>query len=590
MKKMLKKSFALTTAALTLGSVFAGVGTSAVHAEEEALSFDQTTTTEGEAIQGGTVKYGLMGDPFAGVLNGMFYEGNPDAKIIAFFNEGLYGYDADFKIDDSGFAKLEFDKDNKQVTIKIPEGQKWDDGEPITIDDVIFPYYVIGHKDYPGVRYGEDFQNVVGMEEYHDGKAETISGLERVDDYTLKVTYKTFSNSMLIAGGGVSSYIQPKHAFEGLEVKDMEDSDVVRKKPVGFGPFKVDTITPGEAVTYVANEYYYKGKPKVDGLVLEVVAQTTAPEEMKAGKYDIIDLPTDTYPSYKDATNFQILGKLQNAYTYIGFKFGKWDEEKGEVVMDDTKIVSDLALRQAMAYAVDNDAVGEKFYHGLRQGANSVVTPNFTEFYATKEEVPGYTFNPEKAKEILATAGYEDKDGDGFVEDLKGNPFTLKMASMSGGEVAEPLTQYYVESWKAVGINVELTDGRLLEFNAFYDRVEKDDPDIDIYQAAWGVGGDPEPSGLWGRSAKFNYTRFATEENDKLMADIISEEAFDVEYKKAAFLKWQQYMSENLPVIPTLFRYELVGVNNRVKNYTIDANSPLSWADVELTADEPVKE
>ena len=75
-----------------------------------------------------------------------------------------------------------------------------------------------------------------------------------------------------------------------------------------------------------------------------------------------------------------------------------------------------------------------------------------------------------------------------------------------------------------------------------------------------------------------------------MMADIISEEAFDVEYKKAAFLKWQQYMSENLPVIPTLFRYELVGVNNRVKNYTIDANSPLSWADVELTADEPVKE
>ena len=588
MKKLLKKQFTVAATALTVGSVV--VSSIAPVVLAEAPKFEETSKSEGEAIQGGTIRIGTTGGAFSGVLNKMFYEKGPDGDVIDLFQPDLYSYDADFNITDDGFAKIEFDKDNKQVTIKIPEGHKWDDGEPITIDDVIFPYYVIGHKDYPGVRYGKNFQNVVGMEEYHEGKAETISGLERVDDYTLKVTYKTFSNSMLIAGGGVSQYIEPKHAFEGLEVKDMIDSDVVRKKPVGFGPFKVESITPGEAVTYVANEYYFKGKPKLDGAVLEVVNPSVAAEEMKAGKYDIITLSPDTYPTYKDATNFQILGRVQNALTYIGFKLGKLDTEKNEVVMDDTKVTSNVKLRQAMAYAVDNNAIGEKFYHGLRMGANTFVTPNFTNWYATPEEVPGYTFDQEKAKALLAEAGFKDADGDGFVEDLNGKPFTLKFASMEGSDVAEPLTQYYVESWKAVGINVELTDGRLLEFNAFYDRLEKDDPDIDVYQAAYGLGGDPEPSGIWSRTAGFNYARFASEENDKLMAAISSEEAFDLNYKREAFVKWQQYFSEQVPAFPTLYRYSLTGVNNRVRNYTIDPNSTLTWADVELTADAPVAE
>ncbi|MDO4775061.1 MAG: oligopeptide ABC transporter substrate-binding protein [Aerococcaceae bacterium] len=586
MKRMFRRQVALVATALTLGSVVANTAVSTVGAE--GLSFEKTTTTQGEAINGGTFKYGLAGETFAGVLNKMFYDTNVDAKIISLFNEALISYDSDFNYTDKGFGRISFDKEKKQVTITIPEGHKWDDGEPITIDDVIFPYYVIGHKDYTGIRYGEQFTNVVGMDDYHEGKAETISGLDRVDDYTLTITYKTFSNSMLIAGGGVATYIEPEHAFEGIEVADMADSEIVRKKPVGFGPFKVESITPGESVTYVANEYYWRGKPKLDGVVLEVVSETTAPEEMKSGRYDLIDLPADTYPTYKDATNFQILGELQNAYTYVGFKLGKWNEEKKEVEVDDTKVLANVNLRKALAYAVDNNAVGEKFYNGLRIGANTLVTPNFKEWYA--EDIEGYTYDEAKAKTLLTEAGFEDKDGDGFVEDPSGKPFTLKFASMSGGETAEPLAQYYVESWKAIGVNVELTDGRLLEFNSFYDRVKADDPEIDIFLGAFSVGGDPTPDGLWGRTAPFNYTRFASEELDTFIDQLTSDESFDLAFKKKAFREWQQYMVDAVPAFPTLYRYALVGVNKRVKNYTIDTNSDLSWADVELTADKPLVE
>ena len=582
MRNSLRKLAGLTLSALTLGSVVANSSLTLVSAQSN-VELETAVKNDAEEIEGGTLRYALVGDPFAGVLNNMLYEGNPDATIIGLFNEGLYGYDENFTIDDSGFAKVDFDVENKQVTITIPEGQKWDDGEDLTIDDVIWPYYVVGHPDYQGIRYGEDFENVVGMKEYHEGSAEEISGLERVDDYTLKVTYNEFPNSMLQAGGGVSSYIEPEHVFKDIPVGELLDSEPVRTKPVGFGPFRVTSITPGEAVTYEANEYYWRGRTKIDGVQLEVVNQSTAIAEMQAGNYDIASLPADSYDSYKDSENFTVLGDVQNAYTYIGFKLGKLED--GENVPDESLVVADKAIRQAMAYAVDNDAIGERFYQGLRWSANAPITPNFKEYY--NAELPGYTYDPEKAKQILADAGYTDADGDGFIEDKNGEPFTLGFASMSGGETAQPLAEYYMQAWAEVGIDVQLVDGQLMEFNSFYDALKADDPKIQVYQGAWGTGGDPNPTGLYGRTAAFNYTRWATEENDKLLAAINSDDSFDDEFRKQAFNDWQAYFMEELPAIPTLFRYSVVGVNNRVKNYDIKVGSDLTWVDVALTADAP---
>ena len=67
---------------------------------------------------------------------------------------------------------------------------KWSDGQPVTIDDYIFAYQAIGNKDYTGARYDDDYKNVVGMEEYHDGKADSVSGLGKRDDYTVKIQSK----------------------------------------------------------------------------------------------------------------------------------------------------------------------------------------------------------------------------------------------------------------------------------------------------------------------------------------------------------------------------------------------------------------
>ena len=202
--------------------------------------------------------------------------------------------------------------------------------------------------------------------------------------------------------------------------------------------------------------------------------------------------------------------------------------------------------------------------------------PFFKDYH--NPDLEGYTFDPEKAKQILDEAGFKDVDGDGFREDKDGKPMVFNFASMSGGETAKSIAQYYIENWKEVGLNVQLLEGRLHEPNNFYDRVEADDPEIDIYQAAWGTGTDPNPYGLYSRNAPFNYPRFVNEENERLLAEGASEKAaLDKEYRKEVYNQWQELMFEEAPAIPTLFRYELIAVNDRVAYYSLDQFDDFGW-------------
>jgi len=223
----------------------------------------------------------------------------------------------------------------------------------------------------------------------------------------------------------------------------------------------------------------------------------------------------------------------------------------------------------------------------LRWNATTLIPPSHPAYHDESIEAP--TYDPEKAKQILDDAGYIDVDDDGFREDPDGNELVINFASMSGGDTAEPMAQYYIQAWKDVGLNVQLLDGRLQEFNTFYDRVGADDPDIDVFQGAWGTASDVDPSGLYGRVAAFNYPRYASEENDRLLAEGVSEDAFDQEYRQDIYSEWQELMVEEIPVFPTLYRAVLVPVNNRVVNYAIDfdESTGIYRYEIGVTQDEP---
>ncbi len=547
--------------------------------------FDKKVTSDDEAIDGGELNFGLVTDTaFEGTLNYNFYSGNYDVEVIKWFDDALLDVDENYNYTQDGAATYEVNDEGNEFTFKIRDEVNWSDGEPVTAEDWELSYLVIGDPDYDGIRYGSDFTIIEGMDEYHAGDADDISGVEVIDDKTLKITFKKATPSL--ENGGIWPYAMPKHIFKDIPVADMAESDAVRKNPVGFGPFKVESIVPGESVVYTKNEDYWRGEPKLDKVTLQVINPDTVIQALKEGKIDMTSeqFPTDQFPDNADMTNVQFLGDVDMAYTYIGFKLGKWDGDKGEVVPDSDMKMANKDLRKAMWQAVDNDAIGEKFYHGLRWNATTLIPPSHPKFHDDSNE--GVKYDPEAAKKLLDEAGYVDTNDDGFREDPDGNELVINFASMSGGDTAEPLANYYIQSWEKIGLKVELLDGRLQEFNTFYDRVEGDDPKIDIYQGAWGVGDDVDPSGLYGRDAAFNYTRYASKENDKLLEEGVSEEAFDPDKRKEIYDKWQELMVEEIPVFPTLYRSKMVVVNNRVKDWDVSSEANPRH-EVSVTEDKP---
>ncbi|MDX8046664.1 oligopeptide ABC transporter substrate-binding protein [Gracilibacillus sp. S3-1-1] len=541
---------------------------------------------EDEAIiDGGELTYGLVSDgPFEGLLNGNFYGRNPDAEVLEWFDEPIFTWDENYVYTNDGAATYEMSDDNHTITITIRDNVNWHDGEPVTAEDVEFAHEVIADPDYDGVRFDSVLQNVEGIQEYHDGEADSISGIEVVDEKTVKITYIEATPSLVT--GGIWTYPLAKHIFGDMDVADMSSSPEVRQNPIGFGPYKVESIEPGESVVYTKNEDYWRGEPALDKVTLKVINPDVAAEALKTGEVDMVSsFNVDQFPDNADASNLTWLGTIDRAYNYIGFKLGEWDEENNINIYNPDAKMADANLRKAMAHAIDNDTVGERFYHGLRWSATTLIGPSHPQFHDSENE--GLVYDPELAKEILDEAGYEDVTGDGFREDPDGNELVMNFASMSGGDTAEPLVQYYIQAWEEIGLNVQMLEGRLHEPNSFYDRIRADDEDIDVFQAAWGTGIDVDPSGLYGEKAFYNYTRWVNEENNELLAKGLSEDAFDDDKRIDIYNDWQQLMVDEVPVLPTLYRAILVPVNNRVQNFAVGDGTGYYRYQVGVSAEEP---
>ena len=543
---------------------------------------------EGTPVENATLKIAYVSDsPFTGIFHYAYATNSSDLEILTYCAGGTFKVDENFKLINGGGADLEFKPEEKKVIITINEKYTWNDGTPVTSADFLEYYKIVAHKDYTGVRFDDEMRNVVGIDEYHDGKAKDISGFKTLSDKKFEINFKSFSPAILW-GGGIPFEPVPSHKLKDIPVKEQEAHDITRKNPLSPGPYYIKEIVPGQQVIFEANPYYYKGQPKVKTVVWKIVPSAQIVAALQAGEYDLtVSLNADLYSKVKSLSNIKVGVQDDLSYSYIGFKLGKWDKAKGEAIPDPNAKMADVKLRQAMAYAIDNDLVGTKFYEGLRRNATQLMIPAFKEFY--DDSIKGYTIDLEKAKQLLDEAGYKDVNGDGIREDKNGQPFKINFASMSGSAIAEPITNYYIQQWKLIGLDVQLTNGRLIEFNSFYEKVQADDPEIDIYQAAWGTGSNPNPTSLYGRKASFNFPRFATPELDAILNKINSVEAVDKEYRSKAYKEFANYMFENVPVVPTLFRKGIVAVNNRVKKWDITPGNNFTIFDVELTADEPIK-
>ena len=556
--------------------------------------FPIKTSNNEPAVENATLQVALVkDDPLVGVFNEILYQDGYDGDILSMFlSSSLFEVNDNFEIIDTGVATLNVDAKNKKATIKIKDGIKWSDGVPLTADDIIYAYEVLGSKDYTGIRYTKEYQKVIGMNDYHNGKSKTISGVKKIDDKTVEISFSEMGQSIFSGGNGLMANALPKHYLKDVPIKNLVSSDKIRTKLVTLGPYNLVKISRGESMEFVANPYYYKGKPKIKRAILQVVNPQSIVAALKAGKYDyVMEMPDNLYNNYKDFRNLEVLGQQDLYYSYVGFKLGHFDKAKGENVSDPNAKMADLNLRQAMIYAIDVDQITQAFYFGLRQRATSTVPPVFKKYFP--KDLTGFPYNLAKAKQLLDESGYKDVNNDGFREDKNGKPLQIKMAFMAGGDVAEPLAQFYLQSWKKIGLNVSLTSGRLLAFQNFYEKVQGDTKDIDVFFAAWGVGTDVNPTSSAGRSSQLNYTRFVSPENDKFIAEILGEKSLTVpNYKAEMYKKWQEYYINQAVEVPLMYKYKLTPVNKRLKNVYIGYDSALKNEGIqkwELTAINPMR-
>ena len=593
--KKTTKLFALAGVTLLSASVLAACGSKSSSSSETAeLSFPAEVKQDGTAVAESQLKYAwVSASTSSGLLIDELTETTTDSTFGGMVDISMFGYDGDRKLDDSGLAKAEFDVDGKKITVSLTgKDYKWSDGEPFTIDDYIFTIKAMASKDYTGVRFDDKFLNIVGMDEFVAGTASDISGLKKVDDYTVELTVKEMSPSMMYAGGDVPSYVQPEHIYKDIPVAEWESSEYSRTaKLVGMGPWKIKEIVNGESITYAPNEYYFKGTtPKTSSLKIDIVSPDTIVSEMKAGNYDIAEMPADQLDSYKDASNLNLVGSLESSYEYISFNLGKYDEASGKNIMDENAKMNDVKLRQAIAYAIDTKTAGEKLYNGLYHPATSLIISFFGDLHDS--ELEGYSYDPDKANELLDEAGYKDVDGDGIREGKDGKEFKITFAARKRTEANEALVQQYIAWWKEVGLNVELYTGRTVEINTFYDAIQANDASIDMYAGGWSTGYDPNPNGLWGETAPFNMSRFVDEKNTELLDAIGSVASFDEKTNLKNYKAWQEYAFEQAFAIPTFESEAITALNKRVKNFDTNYGSAsengIALENIELTADKGV--
>ena len=292
----------------------------------ENVAFPVKTSNDGQAVKDAVLKVAIVKDsPLVGLLSDVVYSDGYDGILVDnFLGSGIFETDENFEVTDGGIATLTVDAENKKATIKIKDGMKWSDGQPIVADDVIYAYEVVGNKDYTGIRYTDDNEKIIGMKEYHEGKASTISGIKKIDNSTVEISFNEIGQGIYTLGNGLIGYALPKHYLKDVAIKDLETSEKSRNKVLTTGPYTVEKAIQGESLELKANPYFYKGKAKTEKATVEVVNSQTIVSALKAGKYDIAyQIPTDLYKTFKDLDNLQVLGRQELYYSYMGFKVGK---------------------------------------------------------------------------------------------------------------------------------------------------------------------------------------------------------------------------------------------------------------------------
>ncbi|CAH2713485.1 Oligopeptide-binding protein AppA [Neobacillus rhizosphaerae] len=566
---MKKKSILMLAALMLVLSAFLA----ACSSNKTGTKKEENNGKSGEATDkpqdGGTLVYALDSS-FKGILNWSFYGDAVDDEILQLFDENLIRYDE--KLQPQPNIASWKTTDNKVYDFEFKKGVKWHNGDELSVKDWEFALKVVADKDYEASRF-ENVRNIVGAQDYHDGKATEISGIKVIDDYHIQITFdKARVNNL----ENLWTYPMNRTEFKGIAVKDMEASEQVRTKPVGLGPYKVTKVVPGESIEMSRFDDYFNGKPHLDKIVVKVIDPSLSVGELKNGTLDMTKFHPSIIEEVKKLDNVNAITYPGLSYYYVGFRLGTWDGNQN--VMNEKKY-QNVKLREAMYYAINREEWVKAFFFGVGKPVNRPVPTNHW-IAADNKDLEQFKYDPEKAKKLLDEAGYKDVDGDSFREDPQGKKFVVNFSHYATQNPtfesrAKALTQY----WEEVGLKTKLT---MTDANLYYDMLDKADKSMEVFFGGWSTGTDPDPTALWSSKAMWNYPRWVNAESDKLLDQALDMSVVGTEAnkRKDIYGQWQKLFMKELPVLPIAEIEETMAVSKRVHGVTFDVsgyNRPNEW-------------
>ena len=576
-KWVVKSTLALATVLMVTGTV----GNS-VTASKMPLEYSNHKKVK----KGGTLHVGYSSSGvFKGVFSDVLRVDGPTSDVSQFGDYNLFRANADHKYTKGGLAEVTFDQAQKTATVKIKQKARWSDGHPVEAKDMAYTYEVVANPATNSGYYDDKVRDVVGVEEYHDGKADKISGIEVKDEKTCVLHFKGMRPEMeFVNSGYIIGKVMPYHYLKDVPFDKLVASDKLQKDPLFYGPFKIKNMVKGESIEWVPNKYYGGKKPNLSKITIEMVDPGHAAAAMQANKYDVLlNEGPSVYSKMKKMSQYVVLGKKEQFYAYVGFKVGHF--KNGVNVMDRKTPVQDRALRQAMGYALNMDQITKKFGHGLEYRANTIVPDAFGRYNDHKQK--GYPLDLKKANKLLDKAGYKMQK-DGYRTLPNGKPFTLRLlapasSSSSGNRTS---VEMYLQQWKKIGVRVKLKNDRLQEFNSYIEQLTNDGKGYDVWLSAWTVTSAPTASiaGTYLPNNPYNLGHFVTKENTKLVESLSSKEAFNTDYQIKQFYKWQAYMNKEAYIVPRYFEYETYVFNKKLTNVSLDpTKSQTLWEDIAFT-------
>ncbi|MCL2169871.1 MAG: ABC transporter substrate-binding protein, partial [Defluviitaleaceae bacterium] len=432
-----------------------------------------------------------------------------------------------------GVSTFEVDRNNNTITMTLQHEVFWHDGVELTMEDLYFTFHVLAHPDYQGQRFTAEERMIEGIMAFNAGEADSISGLTlSADRRTL--TIQMTEMPVTLQHFGLWSTPLPRHVFYNIPVSEMNASGPVLDANyiIGWGPFRIVHIVPGDSVLMERNPYYVWGAPLIEYLRVERFDPGQGGMLMEAGEFDFIqNFPTHLYAYHQNPANFQFLGSPSPLYNYVAFRLGNFDFDAWENIYNPNRLMSQLGpdFRRAMGYAVNPSEFAEIFNNGLRFAAGGMSPPNHPHLF--NPDAPRFSYNPDRADEILDAAGFTNRDGSGYRTFPDGTPITLYWA-IAEGPLAEETFIFYSQAWSRVGVRVELWEGRfhdqldlwdMLDFDMYYDSPDHD-TQIHIWSASWQVGFNPNPEGVWGH-ADWNASRYTSPAYEAILARMTSPNA-----------------------------------------------------------------